>query len=68
MGFFTDKMLAAAVLLATFGAVNGQTNGSTVGSGPDAAGPHWDHNDYLTSPPVFPSRKLAQHYLPAEIE
>ena len=58
MGSFTEKMLAAAVLLASFGAVNGQTNGSTVGTGPDAAGPTWQHSDYETSPGVFPSREL----------
>ena len=56
MGFLADKMLAAAVLLATFGAVNAQQNTTTVGSGPDAAGPTWVHSDYETSPEVLPSR------------
>ncbi|KAK5130730.1 hypothetical protein LTR08_001717 [Meristemomyces frigidus] len=55
MGFFADKMLAAAVLLATFGAVNAQQNTTTVGTGPNAAGPPWNHSEYEHSPEVFPS-------------
>jgi len=42
------------VLLAASYGVNGQ-NSSTVGSGPSAAGPIWDHSEYESSPPVYPT-------------
>lgn len=48
MGRSMDKLGVAASLLACFSAVNAQT---------DSAGAAWNHEDYTTSPEVFPSRK-----------
>lgn len=49
----SPKLRLAALLLSTIGAVNGQngTNSSEV----DAAGPTWNHAQYESSPPVYPS-------------
>ncbi len=44
------KLRTAAVLLATATSVFAQ-NGSTI------SGPPWVHEEYTTSPPVYPSRK-----------
>ncbi|KAK4958851.1 hypothetical protein LTR10_003648 [Elasticomyces elasticus] len=48
------KLRVAAALLAAATTVTGQ-NDSTVGTGASAAGPTWNHADYETSPPVYPS-------------
>lgn len=48
MGRSMDKLGVAASLLACFSAVNAQA---------DSAGATWNHEDYTTSPEVFPSRK-----------
>ncbi|TKA68603.1 hypothetical protein B0A55_08915 [Friedmanniomyces simplex] len=44
----------AAALLVAATTVTGQ-NGSTIGSGPSAAGPTWNHADFESSPPIYPS-------------
>jgi len=54
MAPMAGKLQVAAALLTAVGSVTGQ-NSSTVGSGPSAAGPTWNHADFETSPPVYPS-------------
>ncbi|KAK0966908.1 hypothetical protein LTR91_017353 [Friedmanniomyces endolithicus] len=54
MGPMANKLHLAAGLLVAATAVTGQ-NGSTVGSGPSAAGPTWNHADFESSPAVYPS-------------
>lgn len=49
----TTPFLATA-LLSALGLVTGQNNG-TNSSEANAAGPTWDHSQYETSPPVYPS-------------
>ncbi|KAF2163305.1 glycoside hydrolase family 3 protein [Zasmidium cellare ATCC 36951] len=51
MGCTFDKIGVAAALLATFSTVSGQ-NGST------STGPVWSHEDFTTSPPVYPSPNI----------
>ncbi|KAI7529584.1 putative beta-glucosidase, partial [Hortaea werneckii] len=48
------RLLGGATLLSALGTANAQ-NDSAVGSGPNAAGPTWNHDDFTTSPPVYPS-------------
>ncbi|KAI7161082.1 putative beta-glucosidase [Hortaea werneckii] len=48
------RLLGTATLLSALGTANAQ-NDSAVGSGPNAAGPTWNHDDFTTSPPVYPS-------------
>lgn len=50
-----EKLLAAIALLSAVNGVSGQTNSTTVGSGPSAAGPTWDQSEFDSSPPVYPS-------------
>ena len=45
----------ALALLSTLGSVSGQ-NG-TNSSEANAAGPTWNHADYESSPPVYPTRE-----------
>ncbi|KAK3115652.1 hypothetical protein LTR53_004805 [Teratosphaeriaceae sp. CCFEE 6253] len=56
----TNKLHAAAALLAVVGTATGQ-NDSTTGTGASAAGPTWTHADYETSPPVYPSPNATGH-------
>jgi len=56
MAPFSEKLRVAAALLTALGGVHAQ-NQSTVGSGPNAAGPTWDHTLFETSPAVYPTRK-----------
>lgn len=60
MGHLSNKLRVAATLLVAAGAVNGQSNQSTVGSGPSAAEPTWDpveYTQYGGSPAVYPTRE-----------
>lgn len=52
MGPLLGKLQLAIALLSALGTVKGQN-----GTGPDAAGPAWNHADYTTSPPVYPERE-----------
>lgn len=52
MGRTFDKLGVAAALLAGVSTVSGQ-NGST------SAGPAWNHEDFATSPPIYPSRECS---------
>jgi len=54
MGLLSTNL--ALALLSTLGAVSGQ-NG-TNSSEANAAGPTWNHAQYETSLPVYPSRKF----------
>lgn len=53
----SEKLVFVAALLSVLGLANGQNgqNDSTVGTGPNAAGPTWHHSEYTTSPPVYPT-------------
>lgn len=55
----SEKLVFVAALLSVLGLANGQNgqNDSTVGTGPNAAGPTWHHSEYTTSPPVYPTRE-----------
>ncbi len=63
MGPMANTLHIAAGLLVAATAVTGQ-NGSTVGSGPSAAGPTWNHADFEHSPQVYPSREFAAVMMP----
>ena len=47
----TEKLSIAAAVLASVAIVQGQTNFSQ-------PGPAWNHEDYTTSPPVYPSPNI----------
>lgn len=44
-----ETLRVAVAVIASLAAVNGQND--------TASGPVWNHEDYTTSPPVYPSRK-----------
>lgn len=50
MGRSVEKMRVAATLMACIAVVNSQ-------EGSIDAGPAWVHADYMSSPPVYPSRE-----------
>lgn len=52
MGRTFEKLGVAAALLAGVSTVCGQ-NGSS------SAGPAWNHEDFATTPPVYPSREYS---------